>query len=101
MSASRELNTLIYKIYDKSKEVNVELYLNDDKIDNSNAQVKIAEPNISVVKTSDKQKYEYYENATYSIVITNNGNGIAYNITIKDVLPLGLKYKRYRISNRR
>ena len=27
MSASRELNTLIYKIYDKSKEVNVELYL--------------------------------------------------------------------------
>ena len=71
---------------------NVELYLNDDKIDNSNAQVKIAEPNISVVKTSDKQKYEYYENATYSIVITNNGNGIAYNITIKDVLPLGLKY---------
>ena len=46
---------------------------NFDKIDNSNAQVKIAEPNISVVKTSDKQKYEYYENATYSIVITNNG----------------------------
>ena len=74
------------------KSNNVELYLNDDKIDNSNAQVKIAEPNISVVKTSDKQKYEYYENATYSIVITNNGNGIAYNITIKDVLPLGLKY---------
>ena len=27
LSASRELNTLIYKIYDKSKEVNVELYL--------------------------------------------------------------------------
>ena len=74
------------------KSNNVELYLNNDKIDNSNAQVKIAEPNISVVKTSDKQKYEYYENATYSIVITNNGNGIAYNITIKDVLPLGLKY---------
>ena len=74
------------------KSNNVELYLNDDKIDNSNAQVKIAEPNISVVKTSDKQKYEYYENATYSIVITNNGNGRAYNITIKDVLPLGLKY---------
>ena len=74
------------------KSNNVELYLNDDKIDNSNAQVKIAEPNISVVKTSDKQKYEYYENATYSIVITNNGNGIAYNIKIKDVLPLGLKY---------
>ena len=74
------------------KSNNVELYLNDNKIDNSNAQVKIAEPNISVVKTSDKQKYEYYENATYSIVITNNGNGIAYNITIKDVLPLGLKY---------
>ena len=74
------------------KSNNVELYLNDDKIDNSNAQVKIDEPNISVVKTSDKQKYEYYENATYSIVITNNGNGIAYNITIKDVLPLGLKY---------
>ena len=74
------------------KSNNVELYLDDDKIDNSNAQVKIAEPNISVVKTSDKQKYEYYENATYSIVITNNGNGIAYNITIKDVLPLGLKY---------
>ena len=74
------------------KSNNVELYLNDDKIDNSNAQVKIAEPNISVVKTSDKQKYEYYENATYSIVITNNGNGIAYNITIKDALPLGLKY---------
>ena len=74
------------------KSNNVELYLNDDKIDNSNAQVKIAEPNISVVKTSDKQKYEYYENATYSIVITNNGNGIAYNITIKDVLPLDLKY---------
>ena len=74
------------------KSNNVELYLNDDKIDNSNAQVKIAEPNISVVKTLDKQKYEYYENATYSIVITNNGNGIAYNITIKDVLPLGLKY---------
>ena len=74
------------------KSNNVELYLNDDKIDNSSAQVKIAEPNISVVKTSDKQKYEYYENATYSIVITNNGNGIAYNITIKDVLPLGLKY---------
>ena len=74
------------------KSNNVELYLNDDKIDNSNAQVKIAEPNISVVKTSDKQKYEYYENATYSIVITNNGNGMAYNITIKDVLPLGLKY---------
>ena len=74
------------------KSNNIELYLNDDKIDNSNAQVKIAEPNISVVKTSDKQKYEYYENATYSIVITNNGNGIAYNITIKDVLPLGLKY---------
>ena len=74
------------------KSNNVELYLNDDKIDNSNAQIKIAEPNISVVKTSDKQKYEYYENATYSIVITNNGNGIAYNITIKDVLPLGLKY---------
>ena len=74
------------------KSNNVELYLNDDKIDNSNAQVKIAEPNISIVKTSDKQKYEYYENATYSIVITNNGNGIAYNITIKDVLPLGLKY---------
>ena len=74
------------------KSNNVELYLNDDKIDNSNAQVKIPEPNISVVKTSDKQKYEYYENATYSIVITNNGNGIAYNITIKDVLPLGLKY---------
>lgn len=74
------------------KSNNVELYLNDGKIDNSNAQVKIAEPNISVVKTSDKQKYEYYENATYSIVITNNGNGIAYNITIKDVLPLGLKY---------
>ena len=60
------------------KSNNVELYLNDDKI--------------SVVKTSDKQKYEYYENATYSIVITNNGNGRAYNITIKDVLPLGLKY---------
>ena len=74
------------------KSNNVELYLNDDKIDNSNAQVKIAEPNISVVKTSDKQKYEYYENATYSIVITNKGNGIAYNITIKDALPLGLKY---------
>ena len=74
------------------KSNNVELYLNDNKIDNSNAQVKIAEPNISVVKTSDKQKYEYYENATYSIVITNNGNGMAYNITIKDVLPLGLKY---------
>ena len=74
------------------KSNNVELYLNNGKIDNSNAQVKIAEPNISVVKTSDKQKYEYYENATYSIVITNNGNGIAYNITIKDVLPLGLKY---------
>ena len=74
------------------KSNNVELYLNDNKIDNSNAQVKIAEPNISVVKTSDKQKYEYYENATYSIVITNKGNGIAYNITIKDALPLGLKY---------
>ena len=74
------------------KSNNVELYLNDDKIDNSNAQVKIAEPNISVVKTSDKQKYEYYENATYSIVITNKGNGMAYNITIKDALPLGLKY---------
>ena len=27
LSASRELNTLIYKIYDKMKEVNVELYL--------------------------------------------------------------------------
>lgn len=27
LSASRELNTLIYKIYDKSKETNVELYL--------------------------------------------------------------------------
>ena len=71
---------------------NVDLYLNNAKIDSSNAQVKIAEPNISVVKTSDKQKYEYWENASYSIVITNKGNGIAYNITIKDVLPLGLKY---------
>ena len=27
LSASRELNTLIYKIYDRSKEVNVELFL--------------------------------------------------------------------------
>ena len=63
------------------------IYYNESK-----DTLKTKMPNISVVKTSDKQKYEYYENATYSIVITNNGNGIAYNITIKDVLPLGLKY---------
>ena len=79
---------------------NAQLYLNNTKLGDDSAQVKITEPNISVTKTSDKENYEYYENATYSITITNKGVGPAFNITIKDVLPLGLKYTGVNTSSK-
>ena len=82
------------------KNNHAELYLNNTKVGSADADVKIVEPEIKISKTSDKTIYEYYENATYTITIRNIGSGAAYSISIRDVLPSGLKYTGINSSSK-
>src|SRR5205823_3001560 len=46
-------------------------------------------PNLTVVKTPDGQTINAGDTATFTIVVTNTGTGVAKSVTLTDTLPVG------------
>ncbi|PKP54516.1 MAG: hypothetical protein CVT90_00870, partial [Candidatus Altiarchaeales archaeon HGW-Altiarchaeales-3] len=59
--------------------------------------VQQVQPNFTITKDVEpevmcKGSNDKYSNATYTLNLTNNGNGTARNVTINDTIPAGLYY---------
>ena len=49
-------------------------------------------PNISVLKTADQGTINAGDTAAFTIVVTNDGPGVANNVTLNDPLPAGVAW---------
>lgn len=54
--------------------------------------VRVPELDVSIVSSADGSLVSPAEKITYTIEVTNTGNGVANNIVLSDVLPLGATY---------
>jgi len=59
---------------------------------NANASIVILEPNITISKTVNPQQQAPGFPINYTITIKNEGNSIAYNVSVLDYLPDGTEF---------
>lgn len=59
----------------------------------TNENSALTKPDIKVVKTADKSSANLGDDITYTITVTNEGDGKASDITVTDTLSSGLTYK--------
>jgi uncharacterized repeat protein (TIGR01451 family) len=65
----------------------------DDQGNNeSTATITVNCPDVAVVKTPDKATINTGDQAGFTITITNNGLGNAYNVSLTDTLPSGVSW---------
>jgi uncharacterized repeat protein (TIGR01451 family) len=51
-------------------------------------------PDVQVVKTADNGTISAGDTAAFTIVVTNNGPGVAKNVTLSDTLPAGVAWQQ-------
>jgi uncharacterized repeat protein (TIGR01451 family) len=58
----------------------------------ASASVTVNCPNVTVAKTADNGTIDAGDTAAFTIVVSNNGPGIARNVTLSDPLPAGIAW---------
>jgi len=66
---------------------------------NATASTTITAPTLLITKTVNGTVFNPNQTATYTIEITNSGNGPATNVSISDTIPTGLTYVANSCSN--
>lgn len=54
------------------------------------ADIEIVEPNVTVSKTAAESGLFVGDTQTFNLVVSNDGNGPAYDVVIEDLLPAGM-----------
>ncbi len=59
----------------------------------SSASITVNCPELSVIKTADEGTINAGDTAAFTIHVANNGDGVAYNVTLSDTLPAGVDWQ--------
>jgi uncharacterized repeat protein (TIGR01451 family) len=65
---------------------------NDGNPSTPNATITVNCPDVQVLKTADQGTIDAGDTAAFTIVVTNNGQGTAKNVTLSDPLPAGIAW---------
>ena len=65
---------------------------NDGNPSTGNVPITVNCPDVSVLKTADNGTINAGDTAAFTIVVTNNGPGTAYGVTLNDPLPAGVAW---------
>ena len=64
----------------------------DGGSDSDNGQITVDCPDLSLTKTADNSPIVAGQDASFTIQVTNHGDGTAYDVVISDALPAGIDW---------
>ena len=66
---------------------------NDGSPSTGPVKITVDCPDVQVVKTADNGTISAGDTAAFTIVVTNNGPGVAKHVTLTDTLPVGVDWQ--------
>ena len=59
---------------------------------NDSSEISVLCPDVTIAKTADNSPILAGQDASYTITVWNQGNGVAYDVTVSDTLPAGISW---------